>query len=102
MTLHLLKLCVGADSIRDLEEWIDERLAERARRGEPAEHAHVTRMVPKRREELLSGGSLYWVIKGQIAARQRLPDVVPFTDPDGIGPYRLVLHPVLTPVLHRP
>ncbi|HUZ67122.1 MAG TPA: DUF1489 domain-containing protein, partial [Beijerinckiaceae bacterium] len=29
MSLHLLKLCVGADSIRDLETWIAERLAAR-------------------------------------------------------------------------
>ena len=34
MTLHLIKLCVGADSIADLEEWIAERMAERRRRGE--------------------------------------------------------------------
>src|SRR4051794_39630333 len=102
MTLHLLKLCVGAESVRDLEEWIDERLSERARRGEPIEHVHVTRMMPKRRDELLAGGSLYWVIKGQIAARQRLRDVVPFTDEDGIGRCRLVLDPEVSQVLPRP
>ena len=49
MTLHLIKLCVGADSIADLEEWIAERMAERRRRGELQRHAHVTRMVPKAR-----------------------------------------------------
>jgi hypothetical protein len=102
MTLHLLKLCVGADSIRDLEEWIEERIAEKARRGEPPEHAHVTRMVPKRRDELLDGGSLYWVIRGQIAARQQLRDVVPFTDQDGIGRCRLVLDVAVKTVLPRP
>ena len=102
MALHLLKLCVGADSVRDLEEWIAERLAEKRRRGETPEHAHVTRMAPKRRDELIDGGSLYWVIKGQVAARQKLLDVRPFTDGDGIGRCRLVLEPVVVPVMPRP
>ena len=48
MPLHILKLCVGADSISDLEEWIAERQAQRRARGEPAEQLHTTRMVPMR------------------------------------------------------
>ena len=75
--LHLLKLCVGADSISDQEEWIQQVLAEKAKRGLPVEQTHTTRMVPKRVDELLAGGSLYWVIKGQIAARQTLLDIRP-------------------------
>ena len=64
MALHLVKLCVGADSIRDLEEWIALKLATMKKRGETPEQFHTTRMVPKRVAELLDGGSLYWVIKG--------------------------------------
>ena len=79
MPLHLLKLSVGCESIKDLEDWIAQRVAERAKRGEPRKHTHVTRMVPKRQAELLDGGSMYWVIKGQVAARQTLADVQPFT-----------------------
>jgi hypothetical protein len=48
MALNLLKLCVGCDSVEDLEEWIEFRLDERRRAGEPAEHWHTTRMVPTR------------------------------------------------------
>lgn len=102
MPLHLVKLCVGADSIADLEAWIASRLAERRRAGEPEEHRHTTRMVPKRREDLLDGGSLYWVIKGQISVRQPLTDVRPFTDADGIGRCDLVLAPGLIEVESRP
>jgi hypothetical protein len=102
MSLHLIKLCVGADSIADLEEWIVVRMAERAARGEPARHAHVTRMIPKRAEELIDGGSLYWVIKGQIAARQPLLEVAPFVDADGVGRCRLWLDPAVVPVRPRP
>lgn len=102
MPLHLLKLCVGADSVGDLEGWIAGRLAEQRRLGQAAEQRHTTRMVPKRLAELLDGGSLYWVIKGQVAARQRLLDVRPFTDADGIGRCHLVLEPLVIEVESRP
>jgi hypothetical protein len=99
MALHLLKLCVGADSIRDLEDWIALRKKQTRRHDE---HVHTTRMVPKRRAELLAGGSLYWVIKGQIAARQPLLDLRPVTDAQGIGRCELVLAPSVVAVLPRP
>jgi hypothetical protein len=102
MPLHLLKLCVGAESIRDLEDWIEERMTQRRRLGQPEEQLHTTRMVPKRIEEIVAGGSLYWVIKGQISARQRLTDIRPFTDADGIGRCHLVMEPVVVPVEPRP
>jgi hypothetical protein len=102
MALHLIKLCVGAESIEDLEQWIAERVAERRKRGERQLSLHVTRMLPKRSAELLDGGSLYWVIRGQVAARQKLRDIETFTDTDGIGRCRLWMEPEVTPVLPRP
>ena len=104
MSLHLLKLCVGAESIVDLEEWIAERQAQRRARGEPAEQLHTTRMVPKKIEEILDGGSLYWVIKGQIAARQPIVDLRPAVK-NGHPSCAIVYEPALIPVarrLHRP
>jgi hypothetical protein len=102
MALHLVKLCVGAESIADLEDWIARRVAERRARGEAPRHAHVTRMVPKRAAELIDGGSLYWVIKGRISARQCLLGVEPFVDSDGVGRCRLWLDPAVVPVRPRP
>jgi hypothetical protein len=102
MPLHLIKLCVGAESIEDLEQWIDQRIRERRERGERQDSLHVTRMVPKRGEELLDGGSLYWVIRGQVAARQALKDIEAFTDAEGIGRCRLWMEREVTPVLPRP
>lgn len=102
MPLHLLKLCVGAESIADLEGWIAERLAAQQKRGETPEQFHTTRMVPKRADEIVAGGSLYWVIKGQVAARQKLLEIRPFTDTDGIGRCHLVLEPKVVPVHPRP
>lgn len=102
MALHLIKLCVGAESIRDLEEWIEERMHERRRQNLPQEQLHTTRMVPKRIDEILDGGSLYWVIKGQVCCRQRLLDIRPFTDGEGISRCHLVMEPVVVPVVPRP
>src|ERR1700722_9146700 len=102
MSLHLIKLCVGADSIADLEEWVEERADEQVAQGRPRRSQHVTRMVPTRAAEIVDGGSLYWVIKGQLAARQRLIEIEPFVDAAGIGRCRLGLGPEGTPVRPRP
>ncbi|MFD1332000.1 DUF1489 family protein [Methylopila musalis] len=102
MALHLQKLCVGCDSVDDLRGWLDERLAEKRRKGEAAEHAHVTRMAPKRAEELLDGGSLYWVIKGVIQARQTLLDLRLRRGDDGIERCAIILAPELVPVRPQP
>ena len=95
MALHLIKLCVGCDSVEDLSGWIEERMTALKRRGERPEHIHVTRMVPKRVAELVDGGSLYWVIKGSIQVRERVVDIQPFVDNEGIGRCRFVLEPKL-------
>jgi len=66
LPLHLIKLCVGSDSVEDLLAWRRERDAP----GEPW-RLH-TRQTPKRAAELVEGGSLYRVFKGFILARQRI------------------------------
>jgi len=102
MSLHLIKLCVGCDSVADLEDWIKQKLQEKKKRGQKAERIHTTRMVPKRAEKLTDGGSLYWVIRGQITCRERILDIRPFTDKDGIGRCRVVLDGKLVLVEPRP
>ncbi|TKB04000.1 MAG: DUF1489 family protein, partial [Mesorhizobium sp.] len=66
---------------------------ERRRAGEPAEHYHTTRMVPTRGAEITDGGSLYWVIKGNVQCRQLITEIQTFTDDEGIGRCRLILDP---------
>lgn len=95
MALNLVKLCVGAESVEDLERWIASRLEEARRQGRASEHMHTTRMVPRRGDELRAGGSLYWVIKGGIQCRQAILDIRPFTDSQGIGRCHLVFDPKL-------
>ena len=102
MPLHLIKLCVGCDSVADLEDWIKLKLKEKKKRRQKPEHIHTTRMVPKRAAELTEGGSLYWVVRGQIACRERIIDIRPFTDKDGIGRCRVVLDGKVVLVEPRP
>ena len=91
MSLHLVKLCVGAESLDDQRAWSEKRLADMEAAGAEVCLFHTTRMVPKRIDELLDGGSLYWVIKGKIQARQRLKEIRPFVDAEGIRRCKLML-----------
>ena len=101
MTLHLIKLCVGADSIDDLAQWQARRLAELKKKGRPLELVHVTRQTPKRVEDLLDGGSLYWVIRGYVAVRQRLVAIRAARATDGVSRCGLVYDPKLVPTMRR-
>lgn len=102
MPLHLIKLAVGCDSIKDLQDHLRERMRQAKAQGLPRRHIHITRMTPKRDAELLDGGSLYWVIRGQIAARERLIGIEPFRDKAGIGRCRIVMQPKVVAVTPRP
>lgn len=102
MALHLLKLCVGCHSIEDLVSWIDESRVQAGRLGRPFRQVHTTRMVPRRADEIVPEGSLYWVVKGMLACRQRILAVEPFVDEGGTGRCRLVLDPLVIPVRPRP
>ena len=66
--VNLVKLSVGTESVEGLQAWQEMRRAELPE-GLPR---HVTRMWPKRESEILSGGSIFWVIKGQIQCRQKI------------------------------
>ncbi len=85
--INILKLCVGAETVEDLTEWQDSH-----RDRWPAGTArHVTRMWPKREAEVTDGGSLYWVIKGVVLARQRILRLEEVIGADGIRRCGLVL-----------
>ena len=91
MALNLIKLCVGADSIDDLREWVSERSLLAIAAGMEPHSSHITRMIPKRDQELLDGGSLYWVIKGVVLCRQRLVGLERIEGEDGIARCALML-----------
>ena len=85
--LNIIKLCVGAESVEDLTDWHRAH----AHVWAPGTTEHVTRMWPKRDAELLDGGSLYWVIKGVILARQRILGLAERRGADGIARCALIM-----------
>jgi hypothetical protein len=91
MTVHLIKLCVGVDTVAELAEWQAERLIRLAREKKKVEHCHRTLQMPRRRDEVLDGGSLYWVIKGFVLVRQRVLDLRPDVKNDGTACCGIVL-----------
>lgn len=99
MSIHLIKLSVGIESVDHLAEVQRRRIEANKRAGLPPYPVHVTRMMPKRRDELLEGGSIYWVIKGQVQARQRLHAIEEIVDDEGVRRCALVLDPELVRVV---
>ncbi len=85
--VHLVKLCVGCESVGQLGRWQEMRAGSDPGRSP----SHVTRMWPKRADELVAGGSLYWVIKGAILARQKVIRLDEAIGEDGIRRCRIVL-----------
>lgn len=78
--LNLVKLCVGVEHPDELMAWQQQRITQTGY-NHPT---HVTRMWPRRADELLNGGSLYWVMRGEIKARQAITDLKEVRGEDGI------------------
>ena len=70
VSVHVQKLAFGIKSVDALRRRVKQRTS-----GKSKSHVVLTRMMPKRSEEIVAGGSLYWVIAGQIRARQRILSV---------------------------
>ena len=93
--VHLIKLSVG---VRDLEHLREVQAA----RAAVAPLRHVTRSFPRRAEEIVAAGSIYWVVGGLLLARQRVVDIVAERREDGTPCTALMLDPALVPVAPRP
>ena len=90
MALHLLKLAVGIENIGHLREVQARRVAEQG------SLCHITRFMPRRAEQILDGGSLFWVVRNFIRVRQRLLDLRLITsDETGRRKCAFVLDPEL-------
>ena len=95
MTVHLKKLSVGSPSLDSLRELQAQRLAAVGRL------VHITRNRPRRAEELLDGGSIYWIIKGAMTARQAILDFVEAQRTDGSPACGIVLSPEIVTVVPK-
>lgn len=94
--LHLTKLAVGVRDIHHLREL----QAERAARTPPLRHR--TRSFPRRHQEVIDGGSMYWVVNGSMLVRQRILDIIEDNRDDGTACTGLILDPNLVPLTGRP
>ena len=101
MTLHLVKLCVGAASIEDLSAWQAENRQRKMRDGKACVY-HTTHQTPKRQTDLLDGGSLYWDIRGVILVRQKLVGFEEGSKDDGTPCCLLLMAPPLIQVRPTP
>lgn len=97
-TVNILKLSVGTESVTDLAAW---QALTRAQTpdGYPR---HITRMWPKREDEITNGGSIFWVIKGVILCRQKIVRLDEYVGADGIRRCAIVSDPELVRVAATP
>ena len=95
MTVHLKKLSVGTASVESLRGLQAGRLANVGRL------VHITRNRPRRAEEILNGGSIYWIIKGVMTARQAIIDFVEVQRDDGRPACGIVLSPEIVDVVPK-
>ncbi|MCA8909855.1 MAG: DUF1489 domain-containing protein [Rhodospirillaceae bacterium] len=99
MAVHLIKLAVGVEDIAQLRTY---QAARAQQLGLSGAVPGFTRRKPKRAEEIIGAGSLYWVIKGQVRARQRILDLADEVDAEGRPFCRLLLHPQVIEVQPTP
>jgi hypothetical protein len=95
LPLNLLKLAVG---INDIEQLCQIRQARAAERGG---NWIYTRNHPRRAQEVLAGGSIYWVIGGQIRVRQLVTGLRGERDDTGRRYCRIEVDAELVPTLPR-
>jgi hypothetical protein len=95
--MHLIKICMGIESIDHLRRAQKARLAQRKAAGEARELYHMTRHRPRLADEILAGGSLYWIIKGFVLVRQPILRFDEVDPPIEMKSCRIVLAPTLVP-----
>lgn len=99
--IHLIKLCVGCDSVEDLEAYRAERRREGSGRADGLD-VHRTRMMPKRAAEIVGQGSLYWVIGGTVRGRQLVVGLEPGTDAEGRSYCEILMRPGVVRTVPQP
>lgn len=95
MALHLMKLCIGIRNLDDMRAW-------QAKQMKEVSHPfHRTLNIPKRMNELLDGGSIYWVVGNKFLARQRFVDIKKSINADGKTFCELRFDKKLVPLIPR-
>lgn len=95
MVVHLLKIGVGTEDVEHLKQVQSAKIQQSRAVGQGGRLWHRTRNMPTRKEEVLSGGSLYWIIRRFIRVRQRIIGLEAVVGDDGIQRCDLILDPEL-------
>jgi hypothetical protein len=97
----MIKLCVGITSVKHLQEVRKQRI-ERGEGRSDGLVLHRTRMMPRRRDEIIGKGSLYWVIAGKVQCRQLIVDLEPTTDIEGKKYCNILMQPKIIHTIPQP
>ena len=96
MIYHLKKLAVGIDSVENLK--IRQKIIFNAYN----KIIHVTRNTPKKKDDLIAQGSMYWVIKRRVLVRQKIKDINLVIRNDGSKGCEIELYSELIKVIPTP
>ncbi|MDZ7823770.1 MAG: DUF1489 domain-containing protein [Ahrensia sp.] len=102
MAVNLIKLCVGVETVEQLQKHITLRTNILRAAKQPLAMVHTTRMTPKRADEIIGKGSLYWVIKSRVQCRQEIIDLQIYNDEHGVSYCDIVMKPKLILTAHQP
>ena len=102
MTVHLIKLSVGSENFESMQAYQAQRIEAARKAGRPPWSFHRTRTMPRRRDEVLDGGSIYWVVKGVVLCRNPIRALVPKVDADERPYCEIQYGPELVRVVPRP
>jgi hypothetical protein len=100
--MHMIKLCVGVATLEELESYRGERAHWWGLDYGEEVHVHRTRTKPKRAEEIVASGSIYWVLSGVVRCRQRVLRLADATDGEGRACCDIIMAPDLVRVAPRP
>ncbi|MBF0247163.1 MAG: DUF1489 domain-containing protein [Alphaproteobacteria bacterium] len=95
MTVHLIKLAAGIDDVEALAALQNARMEEARAQGQAPYPRHYTRYMPRRKSQVLDGGSIYWVIRGAVRARNRIVALETYRDEEGVERCLIVVDPHL-------
>lgn len=99
--MNIIKLCVGTASIEELLAWRAERRAQGFGRPDGL-NVHRTRMMPKKADEIVGKGSLYWVMAGVVRCRQKIVGLEAATDAEGRACCHILLDPQIIRTIPYP
>ena len=103
-SVNIVKLAVGIQSVEELA-LIQRRFLNQPTVQTSKGFYHSTKLMPKKHDAIVESGSLYWVIKGVICARQKIVEIIKQEDSDGIKRCRIYLEDSIiktTPIRKRP